>query len=501
MLCADAWPCCCRQDAPPLSDRRITLKILFLLKQVDYEPIGLMQLSAELKQAGHEVRLAVESAEDVVEVARTWQPGILAYSLWTGGQKHYLALNRRLRAEVDAFSVFGGPLAMFFPEVIGDDLLIDGVCVGEGESALLDLANALEAGQAPYDLANWHFRRRDGAGDGEIARNDVRPAILDMDALPMPDRALIYDRDPVLRASPIKHFITGRGCPYDCSYCFNHAWAEIYHDGRRVRRRSVDLVLEEIEFVRERWPLGFVVFLDDTFTLQKPWLAEFAEKYPQRIGLPFFCNVRANLVTPLLARQLAAMGCATVGMGVETADDRLRNEILKRNMSREQIVGACATLRDAGLNVLTTNMIGLPGGSLEADLETLRLNAACRPAFANAFLFQPYPRTELGEFTAREGLLEGDFNDIDSSAWSKSVLKFPVAEKRQIENLQKLFAITVEFPALLPLTRRLLKLPSNPLFWLIHKLWKGYTVQRRIHPVRWSAGAYLAVLRKYAQLE
>lgn len=75
-------------------------------------------------------------------------------------------------------------------------------------------------------------------------------------------------------------FPTGRGCPYDCSYCFNHAWADTYeNDGRRVRRRSVDLVLDEIVQVRERWLLGSVVFLDDTFILQKPWLAEFAEKY------------------------------------------------------------------------------------------------------------------------------------------------------------------------------------------------------------------------------
>ncbi len=481
------------------------MRILFVLKQSDYEPIGLMQLAAVLQQGGHEVRLTVVATEDPVQVARAWQPDILAYSVWTGGQRYYMALNRRLREHVNAFSAFGGPHATFFPEMIEEDSLIDGVCVGEGEGALLDLANALQSGALRYDLPNWHFRVRDGA-DGaaghEIVRNLVRPAILDMNALPMPDRALIYDQDPVLRTSPIKHFITGRGCPYDCSYCFNHAWADIYHDvGRRVRRRSVDLVLDEIAQVRERWPLGFVVFLDDTFTLQKPWLAEFAEKYPQRIGLPFFCNVRVNLVTAALARQLAGAGCFSVGIGIETADDWLRNEILKRNMSREQIVVACQTLRAAGIGVLTTNMIGLPGGSLELDIETLKLNAECRPAFANAFLFQPYPRTELGEYAARLGLLDGDINTIDTSAWNHTILKFPPAEKRQIENLQKLFAVTVEFPWLLPFTRRLLKLPPNPLFWLMHKLWKGYTIQQRIHPVKWTWREYVAMVRKFVKLE
>ena len=483
------------------------MKILFVLKQLDYEPIGLLQLSALLKENGHEVRLSVAATEDPLTAVQAWQPDILAYSVWTGGQRYYMALNRRLREHTQAVSVFGGPHATFFPEMIEEDDLIDGVCIGEGEGALLDLANALQGGTPYYDLPNWWFRVRNGGNAGgaaEIVRNLVRPAIRDMNTLPMPDRALIFDQDAGLRDSPIKHFITGRGCPYDCSYCFNHAWAEIYKDdGRRVRRRSVDLVLEEIAQVRERWPLRFVVFLDDTFTLQKGWLAEFTEKYPQKIGLPFFCNVRVNLVTPALARQLAEAGCVSVGMGIETADDTLRNEILKRNMSREQIIEACKTLRSEGIWVLTTNMIGLPGGSLAKDIETLELNALCRPAFANAFLFQPYPRTELGEYAARLGLIDGDVNTIGASAWNDTIIRMTPAEKRRTENLQKLFAITVEFPRLLPLTRRLLDLPpaAGPLLWLVHKLWKGYTIQKRVHPVRFTAREYVAIVRKYLKLE
>lgn len=478
------------------------MRILFVLKQIDYEPIGIMQLSSVLQQAGHEVRLGVVAAEDVVRLVRDWQPELLAYSVWTGGHRYYLELNRRLRQEVRAFSAFGGPHATFFPDMIREDDLVDGVCVGEGEGALLDLANALQSGSDYTGLPNWYIRVQDSQGADSVVANAVRPILRDMNVLPMPDRALIYDKDPVNRDSPIKHFITGRGCPYDCSYCFNHAWAEIYsRDGHRVRRRSVDLVLDEIEDVRKRWRLQFVVFLDDTFTLQKAWMAEFAEKYPRRIGLPFFCNVRANLVTPALAAQLKSCGCVSVGMGIETADDGLRNEILKRNMTREQILTACEQLRAEGLRVLTTNMIGLPGGSLALDLETLRLNARCRPAFANAFLFQPYPRTELGEYAVSHGYIEGDINDIGLSAWNGTILKFPPGEKWQIENLQKLFALAVEFPLLLPVVRVLLRLPPNPLFWLIHKLWKGYTIKARIHPVKLTAGDYLHIVRRFMRLE
>jgi hypothetical protein len=146
-------------------------------------------------------------------------------------------------------------------------------------------------------------------------------------------------------------------------------------------------------------------------------------------------------------------------------------------------------------------MVGLPTGGLEDDLETLQLNVKCRPAFANAFIFQPYPRTQLGELARREGLVEGTFDDISVSAWDSSVLRFPPHEKRQIENLQRLFAITVEWPWLLPLVRRLLRWPKNQVFWFVHKLFKGYTIARRIHPVRLSPREYLEAVGHFMKLD
>lgn len=472
------------------------MRVLFVIKQIDYEPQGILHLSSALKAAGHQVRLAIVAQEDVVAVAREFQPGIVGYSVWTGGQHFYFDINRRIRAAVDVFSVFGGPHATFFPEMIEEDG-VDGVCIGEGEGAMVDLANALESGSFDPGIENWWFKL-----DGEIIRNPVRPYVADLDTLPLPDRPLVYDKDEPMRRSKIKHFISSRGCPFDCAYCFNHALFEIYRGkGKRFRQRSVDNVIQEVNWVRENYPLQFVVFVDDMFVINRDWVAEFADKYPQAVGLPFFCNVRANLVSEELAADLKRAGCVSVGMGVETGNDRLRNVILKRNMSKKQVVDACLTLREAGINVVTTNMVGLPTGTLEDDFETLRLNIESRPAFANAFIFQPYPRTELGELARREGLMEGTFDDIASSAWDTSILKFPPPEKRQIENLQKLFAVTVEWPWLLPLVRLLVKLPRNRLFWLIHKLWKGYTIKNRVHPVSLSLREYMAIVRQFMRLD
>jgi anaerobic magnesium-protoporphyrin IX monomethyl ester cyclase len=456
--------------------------VLFVTQQIDYEPQGIMHLSSALKAAGHQVELAVAAHHDPAAVAREFQPDVAAYSVITGSQRYYLQVNRQLKAAVpDLFSVFGGPHPTFFPEMVGEEG-VDGICRGEGEEALVDLVAALEDGgpTAVLELDNWSFRR-----NGQRIYNPVRPYAEDLDSLPFPDRALVYERDPIVARSKIKHFLTGRGCPYNCTYCFNHALSELYRGkGKRFRQRSVGNVIEEIRWVRDHYPLEFVVFVDDTFVLSNEWLAEFAQEYPRAIGLPFFCNTRANLVTEEQVRLLDEAGCHSVSMGIETGNDRIRNELLKRRMSRAQILEAARLLREGGLHFTTTNMIGLPTSTLEHDLQTLELNVQARPSYAHVFIFQPYPRTELGEFTREHGWMVGTFDDIGEVAWDHSVLKFDDAHKRGLAVLQRFFAIGVEWPWTVALIKRLMSVPDNPIFFLLNKLWKGWAIKNRVHPVR-----------------
>jgi radical SAM superfamily enzyme YgiQ (UPF0313 family) len=449
-----------------------------------------MHLSSALKAKGHQVELAVAAHHDPVAVAREFQPDMAAYSVITGSQRYYLDLNRRLKSEFpDVFSVFGGPHPTFFPEMVEEEG-VDGICRGEGEEAMVELVDALAGGgvDAVLGVENWSFYRngQDASQPGQgVIVNPVRPYIRDLDSLPFPDRGLVYDRDPVAGRSKIKHFLTGRGCPYNCTYCFNHALSEIYRGkGRRFRQRSVDHIIEEVRWVREHYPLEFVVFVDDTFVLSMEWLAEFSAKYPHEIGLPFFCNTRANLVTEEQVRLLKEAGCHSVSMGVETGNDRLRNELLKRRMSKAQILEAARLIRQGGLHFTTTSMIGLPTSTLEDDYETLALNIQAKPSYAHVFIFQPYPRTELGEFTREHGWMVGTFDDIGEVAWDHSVLDFDKTHKRGLAVLQRFFAIAVEWPWAVPFVKRLTRLPDNPLFWLLHKLWKGWAIKNRVHPVR-----------------
>ena len=115
------------------------MRVLFVIQQIDYEPHGIMHLSSALKAAGHEVALAVDALEDPVQVAKEFQPGIIGYSVITGSHRYYYQLNLRLKEEVDFFSAFGGPHPTFFPEMIEEEG-IDGICIGEGEEAIVNLA-------------------------------------------------------------------------------------------------------------------------------------------------------------------------------------------------------------------------------------------------------------------------------------------------------------------------------------------------------------------------
>jgi radical SAM superfamily enzyme YgiQ (UPF0313 family) len=477
-------------------------RVLWVEKQIDYEPQGIMSMSAVLKEAGHEVALTIAAQEDPVKFARDFQPDIVGYSVMTGSQRYYFDLNRKIKRALgdrEPMAVFGGPHPTFFPDMI-EEPSADGVCVGEGEGPIVDLANALSNGGFHPDIPNWWFKV-----EGEIVKNPVRPLIRKLGDLPMPDRALIYDKHEVTRITPIKHFMASRGCPYNCTYCFNHAWYEIYTREKRGYQRSVESVIEEVLWVREHYPLEQVVFLDDLFIIYVDWLEEFADKFPKEVGLPFFCNVRANLLTPEKVALLKKGGANTVSMGIESGNDELRNGLLKRKMPRATVVEAGHMLDDAGINLTATNILALPTATLEDDFSTMHLNAEAKVKYAHAFLFQPYPATELGEFTVTSGLMAGSFEDIGAIAWDSSIIIRNPKEKLQMENLQRWFALGVEFPWLEPLIRLAIKAPHNKvidtLYWWLHKLFKGYAITHRVHPIKVNLRIILKQMIHYLRME
>jgi radical SAM superfamily enzyme YgiQ (UPF0313 family) len=446
--------------------------------------MGILYLAGALKQAGHECRLVLSDRDDPVRVCKEFDPDIVGFSMTTGFHPHYLEVNRRIRRKFDKpglLTIFGGPHCTFFPEIV-EDPDIDIVCRGEGEEAIVELADTLADGDDITNIQNLWIKR-DGVDD-DIHQNELRPLVNDLDELTWPDREILYHIDPYMREVSMKHFFNSRGCPYLCTYCFNHRFNRLYSGlGDIIRYRSVDDIIAEINDVRERYPLGMVRFLSDNFPMNKEWVEEFADKFPVEIGLPFNCHVRANQIDDERAANLAKAGNVSVLMGVETADEYLRNEVLKRKQSDEMIIRAAKRLKDNDISLYTQNIIALPGETFDMALKTVELNIECEPAFAWASIFMPYPGTELSQYAIDNGYFDGDYDKVMHTFHVDSVLRFDdEIERKMMTRLHKLFGLMVEFPFLVNIARILCRLPLGAIYSLYFKLWYGYTNRTRIFP-------------------
>jgi len=246
------------------------------------------------------------------------------------------------------------------------------------------------------------------------------------------------------------------GCPYGCTYCFNRAYNKLYGLKKpSLRRRSVDSVVAELEQLKASGQALAFQSVDDIFCFPPiEWLEEFAEKYTARVGLPLGGNVRANLVNRDVARVMKQAGFFAVAMGVECGNEEVRKKILKRHMSNEMIVNAGLTLREAGIRVSTYNLLGLPGGSFEVDLETLKLNLAFKPIHGIAFILGAYKGTEIHDIAQAMGMLSEDFvqemrdTSKEMYGWHPHLRFKDEREALRVENLHKLFGLTIGFPFL-----------------------------------------------------
>ncbi len=465
------------------------MRILFFAHDLLTMPLGICYLSSIAKSLGHRTDVCVLTEDDPLDLARRFRPDVLAYSLTSGYHERYLRVNARLKEVFpDAISIVGGPHATFFPEVVERDG-VDVVVVGEGETAFQEFLTCVGNGADYTRVANLWTKTRDG-----IVMNPVRPLTQDLDRIPFPDRDLYtrHFRNMILKTPFV---MTGRGCPYRCSYCFNHAYNRLYaFEKRIVRRRSVRNVLDELKDILWRFPVEVFIFQDDCFILSPGWVREFCAAYRTEIRKPFHCHLRANLVTPEIVRSLASAGCLSVKMAIESSDDEIRNTVLRRGMTREQMLRACRLLREAGIRLVTQNMIGNPGETFEGALDTLRFNVMCRPHYAFVTLLQPYPRTDIGEYARRAGLLEGP-TDLPETFFARTTLRIPDREKT--ERLRKLFPLAVESKVVRRLLPGLLRLPVDGLWALLDKLWKGYCIKHRELPYRLTLREYFLSLRQY----
>ncbi|HPQ39876.1 MAG TPA: radical SAM protein, partial [bacterium] len=189
--------------------------------------------------------------------------------------------------------------------------------------------------------------------------------------------------------------------------------------------------------------------------------------YEQRVRLPFVCHIRADLLTREMARMLKSAGCHSVDFGVESGDATLRAEVLGKPISDDRLKQAAEYLREARIPFRTTNMFGLPGETLDQAWKTVALNQALGTRYPSSSIYQPYPRTALGDRVIASGLAGGNttVDSIGSTFFRTSLLSG--SDRNQFINLQKLFWPAVRYPFLTPLIRRMIKVRPNPLYELV----------------------------------
>jgi radical SAM superfamily enzyme YgiQ (UPF0313 family) len=315
--------------------------------------------------------------------------------------------------------------------------------------------------------------------DGEIHRNEVRPLLEDLDSLPFIDRELV-DKYNHYKKSHRRTVLTGRGCPYGCTYCFNHSFNELYKGkGAIVRKRSVAHVMQELKEVHKRYLPKRFHFIDDIFILDERWCLDFCRRYQDEIGVPFIINTRVNLVTDEVIKSLTRAGCRIVVCAIESGNEYIRNRVLDRNMSEKEILDAVQIYKKYKLKFIAENMVAIPDETVAMAFETVRLNIKCRPDYAWCSIFQPYPRTKLWLYCKEKGYLSKE--NFDEYYHKKSILK--IKDRMQLENLHHLFSLAVAFPFLLPVIRLLIKLPLGNLY---HYVFRLHRIWNYVFKIKWS---------------
>lgn len=324
-------------------------------------------------------------------------------------------ITEMVRKETGLTVIWGGTHVILCPDE--SIQTADIVCVGEGEFAMLELAERLRKGEPLESITNinnlW-FRK-----DDKVIKNPLTDLIEDLDILPFRDYTSadkyqisgdkIHQGDPMIN-DPIFQIITSRGCPYHCAYCYNSTLRKIYKGlGKYYRTRSVENVIEELKLAQKTFPnLKRIKFDDEVFNFQEDWVAEFREKYKKEINLPFECFTEPKLVTKERFRLMKEAGLRIVYIGIQNSF-RITEELYDRNVPEEKIKEAAAILYDLKLDARYQVILDDPM-SITEDKERLfkLLMSFERPFELYLFSLTIFPNTEIAKNLLKQGVITED---------------------------------------------------------------------------------------------
>ena len=296
--------------------------------------------------------------------------------------------------------VCGGHHPTVRPHEMMENSDIDFVIRGEGEYTLHELVSAQDTLSIEYHtIPGLSFR-----SGGKVIHNEKRKMISDLEQLPLPARSKLFDIDSY-SPTQLSMVMTSRGCPYNCGFCASRNMWE-----RKVRYRSINNILEEIEGLRRKYFVKNITFMDDSFTLKPERVKELCSALIQRrTNITWSCLTRVDAISDELIYLMKKAGCKKIDIGIESGNQRVLN-LVNKGITLEQIRKAVRILKQHKMYWAGFFMFGFPSETEEEVLDTVRLIKEVKPNWANISIFAPYPETSLFDLCRKKGLVDEKLN-------------------------------------------------------------------------------------------
>lgn len=385
------------------------MKILFIYPNASSQlgfHYGIAHMSAVLKQAGHIVDLwqlcediaPLPSKEEFISRLKRIAPDIVGFSVVTNQWPYAKKLASWAREATSAPLVCGGIHAMAKAGEILQTSSFDYIFRGEAEEAFLEFVEKMARKENVAEVKNLGLIQ-----NGRIQINPVRP-LPDLNKLPFKDYD-VFDFQKIIDAkNGWVGLMASRGCPFSCTYCFNHQMVTQYRKDLNcsfkrlnyIRHFDVKQMIVEIEYLLNNYRnIKMFIFDDDLFTFYRPYVTEFCQAYKNVSSIPFVVNAHVGFFDKERARCLAEAGCKIVKFGVESGSDRIRRQVLHRHMKNKKIVESIRTAHQFGLHTSVFLMIGLPDETYEDVMATIRLMGKAKPGRYRWSFFFPSQALKL----------------------------------------------------------------------------------------------------------
>ena len=403
------------------------------------EPLNLEYLAAPLI-SDHDVKIldldVVENVAAGVEAEiNDFAPDILGISVASAmlvDAKRIIATTKQVRPECK--TIIGGIHPTALPEESIDYTGADFVTMGEGEFTLKELAD----GRDHHDIRGIIYKE-----SGRFVKNEKRDPVQDLGEIPQPAHHFVRRSDYRMNEFFEDYFteaerpiysgmvITSRGCPYKCIYCSSKCVL-----GDRVRFRTSDHVVDELEFLAKDLGVKAVIFADDCFTLKKKRTLEICNEIIRRkIDMKWWVDTRVDHISEELLHAMKEAGCRFIVYGVESGSDRVL-KVIKRGMKVAKIREVFALTHKVGIDAKANFTLGHLSETEEEIFESIRLAQDLGAAKSAFYLVLPLPGTPLYTLARRDDLITGDFSEF--RWYGQPVAKVSKVAPERLKELQKL---------------------------------------------------------------